>query len=97
MKMINDLPIGVPPEHRRGVRDGVPGRDQPGLDGALRPLQHLRELLAAAAHLPEPHGPAQRGRGRHVSAQVRKDVYFKEQTKKSQRKKSQYGLFYWLT
>ena len=63
---------GVPPEHRRGVWDGVPGRDQPGVDRTLRPLQHLREFPPPAPHIPQPHGPPQRGRRSALPAQVRK-------------------------
>lgn len=61
----------LPPEHRRGVGHRLSGRDQPGVDGAVRPVQHLRVVLAAAADLPQPGGSAERGRRGHVSAQAR--------------------------
>ena len=60
----------LPSKYWWGVGDGLPGRDQSGLDCPLRPLQHLRVVLAAAVDVPQPDRPSQRGRGSHVSAQV---------------------------
>ena len=60
----------ISPQHWRGFGYGVPGRDQPGVDGPLRLVKYLRVLPSTAPHIPKPNRPPQRGCGGHVSAQV---------------------------
>ena len=63
-----------------------PRCDQPNVDGAVRPHQHLRDILAPTAYLPQPH------RSDGIAFEIHPDICAEQKTvSKNERKKETKG------